>query len=354
MTSETHTPHSRHEFPAWSWHVGVAAAAVAWWLVYRQLLPASARMTALFPVQPDSHAGSAIAFFLYDVPKVMMLLALIVFAMGVVRSFFSPEKTRAFLSGKREGAGNVMAAGLGVLTPFCSCSAVPLFIGFVSAGIPLGVTFSFLISAPMVNEVALVLLFGLVGWKVAVTYLVFGLAIAIVAGFVIGNLRLEGWLQDWVRDIHSGADAPVVIDGEQLSMVDRYRLGIEAVREIFAKVWIWIILGIGVGALIHGYVPEDLMARIMGANAWWSVPAAVVIGIPMYTNAAGVIPIVEALLGKGAAVGTVLAFMMSVIALSLPEMIILRQVLTLRLIAVFIGVVGSGILAVGFLFNAIF
>ncbi|MCB1832494.1 MAG: permease, partial [Geminicoccaceae bacterium] len=236
----------------------------------------------------------------------------------------------------------------------CSCSAVPLFIGFVSAGVPLGVTFSFLIAAPMVNEVALVLLFGLVGWQVAVTYLAFGLGIAIVAGFIIGKLRLEGWLQDWVRHIHSGANVPVMADDERLTMADRYGLGVEAVREIFGKVWVWIVLGIGMGALIHGYVPEDLMVRIMGADAWWSVPAAVVLGIPMYTNAAGVIPIVEALLGKGAALGTVLAFMMSVIALSLPEMIILRQVLTLRLIAVFIGVVGSGILAVGFLFNLIF
>ena len=247
-----------------------------------------------------------------------------------------------------------MAAGLGVLTPFCSCSAVPLFIGFVSAGIPLGVTFSFLIAAPMVNEVALILLVGLVGWPVALTYLGFGLAIAIVAGWVIGRLQLEDWLQDWVRDIHSGAVTPGALPDEELTLTDRYRRGLEAVREIFAKVWIWILLGIAMGALIHGYVPQDLMARIMGADAWWSVPAAVLMGVPMYTNAAGVIPIVEALLGKGAALGTVLAFMMSVIALSLPEMLILRQVLTLRLIAVFIGVVASGILAVGFLFNILF
>ncbi len=344
----------RRPLPGWAWHLGVISFVGLWWLTYQKLVPFSEWITTLFPVERHSHTGEAIAFFFYDVPKVMMLLALIVFAMGVVRSFFSPEKTRALLSGKREGVGNVMAAGLGILTPFCSCSAVPLFIGFVSAGVPLGVTFSFLIAAPMVNEVALVLLFGLVAWQVAVTYLLFGLGIAIVAGFVIGKLRLEGWLQDWVRDIHSGANAPVMAEDERLSMVGRYRLGIEAVREIFAKVWVWIILGIGMGALIHGYVPEDLMVRIMGADAWWSVPAAVVMGIPMYTNAAGVIPIVEALLGKGAALGTVLAFMMSVIALSLPEMIILRQVLTLRLIAVFIGVVGSGILAVGFLFNIIF
>ncbi|WP_460275848.1 permease [Celeribacter sp. ULVN23_4] len=338
----------------WTWHVVVFAFLAVWWVIYHQLIPFSEWVTSMFLIERHSHTGEAIAFFFYDVPKVMMLLTLIVFAMGVVRSFFSPEKTRALLSGKREGVGNVLSAGLGILTPFCSCSAVPLFIGFVSAGVPLGVTFSFLIAAPMVNEVALVLLLGLVGWQVALTYLAFGLGIAIVAGFIIGKLRLEGWLQDWVRDIHSGANAPVMAEDERLSMVDRYKLGIEAVREIFGKVWVWIILGIGMGALIHGYVPEDLMVRIMGADAWWSVPVAVVMGIPMYTNAAGVIPIVEALLGKGAALGTVLAFMMSVIALSLPEMIILRQVLTLRLIAVFVGVVGSGILAVGFLFNLIF
>ena len=353
MSTETAGP-AGHPRPEWLWHTGVAVALALWWLIYRQLIPLSEALTALLPVARHSHTGEAFAFFFYDVPKVMMLLTLIVFAMGVVRSFFSPEKTRALLSGRAEGMGNAMAACLGVLTPFCSCSAVPLFIGFVSAGIPLGVTFSFLIAAPMVNEVALVLLFGLVGWQVAVTYLAFGLAIAIVAGFIIGKLNLEGWLQDWVRDIHSGATTPTHVAGESLTMVERYRLGIEAVREIFARVWIWIILGIGVGALIHGYVPEDLMASIMGADAWWSVPAAVVLGIPMYTNAAGVIPIVEALLGKGAALGTVLAFMMSVIALSLPEMIILRQVLTLRLIGVFIAVVASGILAVGFLFNLIF
>jgi len=283
-----------------------------------------------------------------------MLLTLVVFAMGIVRSYFSPEKTRAFLSGKSEGLANGLAAGLGVLTPFCSCSAVSLFIGFVSAGIPLGVTFSFLIAAPMVNEVALILLIGLVGWSVALTYLAFGLGIATVAGWVIGRLHLEGWLQDWVREIHMGEVSPAAFAGDGMTMVERYRAGLDTVRDIVAKVWLWIVIGIALGALIHGYVPQALMAHIMGADAWWSVPAAVVIGIPMYTNAAGIIPIVEALIGKGAALGTVLAFMMSVIALSLPEMLILRQVLQLRLIAVFIGVVACGILAVGFLFNLLF
>ncbi|MCA0043584.1 permease [Celeribacter litoreus] len=350
-----HVSRPFHSLPdPWRWHIGVALFVTLWWMLYRQLSPIAEWIVAAIPVDRHSHTGEALAFFFYDVPKVMMLLTLIVFAMGVVRSYFSAEKTRSLLSGRREGIGNVFAAGLGVLTPFCSCSAVPLFIGFVSAGVPLGVTFSFLIAAPMVNEVALVLLFGLVGWQVALTYLAFGLGIAIAAGFVIGQLHLEGWLQDWVRDIHSGASAPDMPECEGRRMVDRYRLGIEAVREIFGKVWKWILLGIAMGALIHGYVPENLMASIMGAEAWWSVPAAVVLGIPMYTNAAGVIPIVEALLGKGAALGTVLAFMMSVIALSLPEMIILKQVLTYRLIAVFICVVGSGILAVGFLFNLIF
>jgi len=354
MSADITAPSRPASGPAWLWHIGLVVFVALWWLVYHQLIPASEWITALIPVDRHSHTGEAFAFFFYDVPKVMLLLTLIVFAMGVVRSYFSPERTRALLAGKREGVGNVLAASLGVMTPFCSCSAVPLFIGLVSAGVPLGVTFSFLIAAPMVNEVALVLLFGLVGWQVAVTYAAFGLIIAIIAGWVIGKLHLEGWLQDWVRDIHSGATAPDAADDAPLTMVERYRLGIDAVREIFGRIWVWIILGIGMGALIHGYVPEDLMVRIMGAEAWWSVPAAVVIGIPMYTNAAGVIPIVEALLGKGAALGTVLAFMMSVIALSLPEMIILKQVLTLRLIAVFIGVVGTGILAVGYLFNLLF
>jgi len=354
MSAET-IPVRRGEprrLPNLKWIAGMGAALAAWGAAYSQLVAVSEWLVSLLPVDRASHLGAALAFFFYDTPKVLMLLTLIVFAMGVVRSYFSPEKTRALLAGRREGLGNVMAAGLGVLTPFCSCSAVPLFIGFVSAGIPLGVTFSFLIAAPMVNEVALALLFGLVGWKVALTYLGFGLGVAIIAGWVIGRLRLEGWLQDWVKDIRTGGG--IVVPDERMSFVDRVRLGIETVRDIVGRVWIWIIVGIAAGALIHGYVPADLMVRIMGADAWWSVPAAVLIGIPMYTNAAGIVPVVEALLGKGAALGTTLAFMMSVIALSLPEMIILRKVLTLRLIAVFVGVVGTGILAVGFLFNMLF
>lgn len=333
------------------WLASVIAALLGWGFLYSQLIPFSDWAVSLLPVDRKSHLGEAAAFFIYDTPKVLLLLTLVVFVMGVVRSFFSPEKTRAMLAGRREGVGNVLASGLGILTPFCSCSAVPLFIGFVSAGVPLGVTFSFLIAAPMINEVALGLLFALVGWKVAVTYLAFGLAVAIVGEFVIGKLKLEGWLEDWVRDLRAGI---VELPQEEITAVDRIKTGVEAVRDIVGKVWMWIIAGIAVGAFIHGYVPAEMLASIMGREAWWSVPAAVVIGIPMYSNAAGILPVVEALLGKGAALGTVLAFMMSVTALSLPEMIILRKVLSVKLIAVFVGVVGTGILAVGFLFNALF
>ena len=305
-------------------------------------------MVALFPVARDSHLGGALQFFFYDTPKVLMLLTGVVFAMGMINSYFTPERTRALLAGRAEGVANVMAATLGIVTPFCSCSAVPLFIGFVQAGVPLGVTFSFLISAPMVNEVALTLLFGMFGWKVAMLYLGLGLSVAIVAGWIIGRLKMEDYLEDWVRDMPK---ASARFEDSGVTLAERIEGGFVAVREIVGKVWPYILVGIGLGALIHGYVPEEFMASFMGKEAWWSVPLAVVIGVPMYTNAAGVIPIVQALLTKGAALGTVLAFMMSVIALSLPEAIILRKVLKIRLIVTFIGVVASGILLVGYVFN---
>lgn len=324
---------------------------VMWTIVYKQLLPFSHFFSyGLLGLEQGSHLGEAIQFFVYDTPKVMMLLTLIVFVVGMIRSFFTQERTRKYLAGKRETAGNVMAALLGIVTPFCSCSAVPLFLGFVQVGIPLGVTFSFLIAAPMVNEIALVLLYGLLGWKVAAIYLATGLTIAMVAGWVIGRLKLEHLIEDWVQEMRAGE--AVVIE-EELNWADRIDRGKEAVRDIVGKVWIYVVAGIGIGAVIHGYVPEEFMASVMGRDAWWSVPVAVVVGIPMYSNAAGIVPVVEALLGKGAALGTVLAFMMSVIALSLPEVVILRKVLKPELIAVFIGVVGSGILFTGFLFNLI-
>ncbi len=326
------------------------AALVIWWLVYRNLEAAAEWFAhTLCGLPRKSPLGDAVSFFAFETPKVLLLLSLIVFVVGIVRSFFSPERTRRILSGKRESYGNVLAALLGIVTPFCSCSAVPLFIGFVTTGIPLGVTLSFLIAAPMVNEVALVLLFGLFGWKVAAIYLGTGLAIAIVCGWVIGRLRMERHVEDWVFQIKTGESGPE----EALDASARIRLGLAAVKDIVGKVWPYVLLGIAVGAGIHGYVPENFMASIMGKGAWWSVPLAVVLGVPMYSNAAGIIPIVQALLGKGAALGTVLAFMMSVIALSLPEAIILRKVLKPRLIAVFFGVVAGGIMLVGYLFNLI-
>lgn len=330
--------------------VFMGLAAAVWFSLYQLLLPMSEVLVALLPVARDGHLGGALQFFFYDTPKVLMLLTGVVFVMGMVNSYFTPERTRALLAGRSEGVANVMAASLGIVTPFCSCSAVPLFIGFVQAGVPLGVTFSFLISAPMVNEVALTLLFGLFGWKVALLYLGLGLSVAIVAGWVIGRLKMEAYLEDWVRDMPKTS---AQFEGAELSLGDRIQAGFSAVREIVGKVWPYILAGIAIGAGIHGYVPEEFMASFMGKDAWWSVPLAVLIGVPMYTNAAGVIPIVQALLAKGAALGTVLAFMMSVIALSLPEMIILRKVLKVRLIATFVAVVASGILLVGFVFNAV-
>lgn len=322
-----------------------------WYLIYSQLLPFSHLFTySLLGITEGSHLGASIQFFVYDTPKVLLLLTLVVFVIGIVRTFFTPERTRKFLAGKREFTGNILAAILGIVTPFCSCSAIPLFLGFVQAGVPLGVTFSFLIAAPMVNEIALILLYGLLGWKVAALYLVSGLGVAIISGWIIGRLKMEKQIEDWVQEMRSGE---ALVLSNELTWNDRIQLGKEAVVDIVGKVWIYVVAGIIVGAAIHGYVPENLMATLMGKESWWSVPAAVLMGVPMYSSAAGVVPVVEALLGKGAALGTVLAFMMSVIALSLPEMVILRKVLKPKLIATFIGVVAGGILFTGFLFNLV-
>jgi uncharacterized membrane protein YraQ (UPF0718 family) len=329
----------------------LALALPAWWVIYAHLQPAARFLAlSLFGLAPESRTAHAVEFFLYDTPKVLMLLTLVIFGVGVLRSFFTPERTRRILAGKREAAGNVMAALLGIVTPFCSCSAVPLFIGFVTAGVPLGVTFSFLISAPMVNEIAVVLLYGLLGWKMAALYMGAGLTVAMLAGWVIGRLKLERYVEDWVMEIRTDPNA---LSSDAQTWPDRIEAGWTAVKDILGRVWIYVIAGIAVGAGIHGYVPEGFMASIMGKGAWWSVPVAVLIGIPMYSNAAGVVPVIEALLGKGAALGTALAFMMSIIALSLPEMVILRKVLKIQLILIFAGVVGVGILVVGYLFNAI-
>lgn len=334
---------------------GVAKFAVlgaVWYGVYRSLQPVADWLTySLLGFSKGGHIGSAVNFFVFEVPKVLMLLALVVFGVGIIRSYFTAERTRQILAGKRESVGNILAAMLGIVTPFCSCSAVPLFMGFVQAGVPLGVTLSFLIAAPMINEVAVVLLFGMFGWKVAAVYVTTGLFIAISAGWIIGRLKLERFVEDWVYAMQMGQNT---LELQKMTWAERVDAGKTAMREIVGKVWLYVVAGIAVGAGIHGYVPEGLMASFMGEGAWWSVPLAVILGIPMYSNAAGIVPVVSALIGKGAALGTVLAFMMSVIALSLPEMIILRKVLKIQLIAVFVGVVAIGILIVGYLFNFIF
>jgi uncharacterized membrane protein YraQ (UPF0718 family) len=305
----------------------------------------------VFRLDKTAHLTEAIRFFLYDTPKVLILLTVIVFVVGIIRSYFSPEKTRKALEGKPLFVGNIMASTLGIVTPFCSCSAIPLFIGFVESGIPLGVTFSFLVSAPMINEVALVLLFGLFGWKTALLYASTGLLIAIVSGWVIGRLKVERFVEEWVYEIKAG---DLQMEEREVTFNDRIQAGYTAVIDIVSKVWIYIVAGIAVGAAVHGYVPENFMASIMGKEAWWSVPLAVLIGVPLYSNAAGIIPILQALLEKGASLGTALAFMMSVIGLSLPEMIILKKVIKLPLIIIFISVVAAGIMIVGFLFNWIY
>ena len=333
------------------WLVGLPIAALVWFFLFTHMADFADGVVALLQLSRATSLGEAVHFFFFDTPHVLLLLVGVVFVMGLVQTFFTPERTRALLHGKRLGVGNVLAASLGIVTPFCSCSAVPLFIGFLSAGVPLGVTFSFLISAPMVNEVALVLLFGMFGWKVAALYLTMGLLVAIVSGLVIGRLGMECHLEDWVQKILvAETSGPAIV---AMSWVERFEFAWGHIGQIFGRVWPYVVLGIALGAAIHGYVPEDFMVSIMGKEAWWSVPLAVLLGVPMYTNAAGIIPVVQALIGKGAALGTVLAFMMAVIGLSAPEIVILRKVLKPALIATFVGVVSVGILLVGYVFNAV-
>jgi uncharacterized membrane protein YraQ (UPF0718 family) len=323
-----------------------------WFLIYHFLQPMTDWLIdTVLGMTKGAHLTEALRFFVFEFPKVMLLLTLIIFFVGIIRTYFTPERTRKALEGKKTFTGNVMAATLGIVTPFCSCSAIPLFLGFVESGVPLGVTFSFLIAAPMINEVAVILLYGMFGWQVAAIYVVTGLAIAILSGWIIGLLKLEKWVEPWVYQTHLGENG---LEEEKLTFIKRINLGYDAIKEIVGKVWIYVALGILVGAGAHGYVPEEFMASLMGKSAWYSIPLSILIGIPLYSNAAGIVPIVSVLIEKGASLGTALAFMMSVIGLSLPEMVILRKVLKLPLIFTFIGIVGVGIMIVGYLFNYIF
>ncbi len=303
----------------------------------------------VFHIAKTTPLGSTVDFFIYDSIKIILLLAVIIFVVSYIRSFFPAEKTKKFLSkAKFPVVNNFLAALIGILTPFCSCSAVPLFIGFVEAGVPLGVTLSFLISAPMVNEVALVLLWGLFGWKIAVIYIVSGVTIATIAGWVMGKLKLEKWVEEFVYKVKS-----VQADEKKLTIKDRVDYAKRYAIDIVKSVWIYVIIGVGLGALMHGYAPNDLLVKYAGPNNFFAVPLAVLIGIPLYSNAAGTIPIVSVLIAKGMAMGTALAFMMAVTALSLPEFIILKKVLKPKLIATYASVVGVGIIFTGYLFNLI-
>ncbi len=328
----------------------VALAAVAWTIAYVLIQPLANWIAyQAVGLAEDSHLGQALAFFLYDIPKILLLLSGMIFLISIIRTFFSPERTRALLGGKREGVGNVLAASLGIVTPFCSCSAVPLFIGFVESGIPLGVTFSFLVAAPTINEVAIVMLFGLFGWRVTALYIASGLVIAIFAGFILGRLHMERYVEDFVWKIQGPGDALA----EKLTWSDRIERSWQSVKDIVGKVWLYVVIAIAVGAVIHGYVPESALVGIMGRQAWWSVPVAVLIGVPLYSNAAGMIPIVAALIEKGASLGTALAFMMSVVGLSLPEAIILRRVLKLPLLITYFIIIALAIILIGYLFNLV-
>lgn len=320
-----------------------------WILLYWNLNPISDFViNDIIRLPQGKHLTETLRFFIYEVPKVMLLLVLIIFLVGILRSYFTTEKTRSVLEGKSLFTGNVLASLLGIVTPFCSCSAIPLFLGFVEAGIPIGVTFSFLIAAPMINEVALVLLAGLFGWKVALIYVSTGLLIAIISGWLIGKFKMEKYVADWVYSVKSNQE---VAEEEKMPFNQRIQKGYDSVKEIVGKIWIYILIGIAVGAGAHGYVPEDFLGSLLGKENWYGVPLAILMGIPMYSNAAGIIPIVSVLIEKGVSLGTALAFMMSVIALSLPEIIILKKVLKWQLIAAFVGIVALGIVLVGFIFN---
>ena len=332
--------------------VGVGAAALGWLALYEVNQPVWDWVVYdMASLSPSSRLGSGVHFFFYDSIKIALLLIGIIFLVTVLRSFMSVERTRALLGGKREGVGNVMAAGLGVITPFCSCSAVPAFIGFVAAGVPLGVTLSFLIASPLVNEVAIGLLFGMFGIGPTLLYVGAGLLIAIVAGFVLGRLKLERWVEPFVFEIRLGGQ--VIDPSVGLTWDDRIQMGIEEVGLILRKIWPYLLVGIALGAAIHGWAPEDFFTQYAGAGNPFAVLIAVLIGIPLYSNAAGIMPLVQALHDKGLPMGTLLAFMMAVVALSLPELILLRRVLKPPLILTFVAITGAGIVAVGYLFNAV-
>ena len=328
----------------------LAVSAIAWFVAYNIIQPLANWIAySLLSLPQGSHLGESLAFFFYDVPKILLLLSGMIFLISLLQTFIDTQKVRMMVEKRGEGIGNIMAALFGAITPFCSCSSVPLFIGFVQAGIPMGITFSFLITSPLMNEVAFVLLIGLFGWKIALLYLLSGITIGTISGLLLGRMKLERYVEGFVYDIKPQSNGQII--EEKLSLKERVTRAVESTREIVGKVWMFVIVGIGIGAFIHGFVPQDALTGIMGKDAWWSVPVSVLLGIPLYSNAAGIIPIVSALLSKGASLGTALAFMMSVVGLSLPEAIILKRVLKTPLLVIFFAVIGISIILTGYMFN---
>lgn len=326
-------PKEPHTMDAMSYPIQL----IADWLTY-----------SIFRITPDTRVASAVDFFVFDSMKIIVLLFVIVFAVSIIRSFLPPERIRNVLSNKKKLVGHILASLLGIVTPFCSCSAVPLFLGFVQSGVPLGVTFSFLVASPMINEVALVLLLGMFGWKIALVYVASGLAIAIGSGIVIGKMNVESLLETVAAGgVGRQLDVPRPDWKQRIVYAGNYTV------DILKKVWPYVVLGVGLGAWIHGYVPADFLVRYAGAGEWYAVPLAVLIGIPLYSNAAGAIPLIGALTGKGVAMGTALSFMMAVTALSFPEFMILRKVMKTKLILLFAGIVATGIICTGYLFNVL-
>jgi len=328
----------------------LAISAIAWFAAYNIIQPLADWIAyGLLSLPQDSHLGQTLAFFFYDVPKILLLLSGMIFLISLLQTFIGTQKVRVMVEKRGEGIGNIMASLFGAITPFCSCSSVPLFIGFVQAGIPTGITFSFLITSPLMNEVAFVLLIGLFGWKIALLYLLSGITIGTISGLILGRMKLERYVESFVYEIKPQSSGQII--EEKLTWKERVNRAVESTREIVGKVWLFVIVGIGIGAFIHGFVPQDALTGIMGKGAWWSVPVSVLLGIPLYSNAAGIIPIVSALLSKGASLGTALAFMMSVVGLSLPEAIILKRVLKTPLLVIFFVVIGVSIILTGYMFN---
>ena len=335
--------------------IGIAAL-VLWSAVYSVIVPLSQWLTYdLFSIDKGTPLGDSVEFFFYDTAKILLLLVLMVYVIGWLRAAMHVERVRDYLAGKGRGIGYFLGAGFGAITPFCSCSSIPLFLGFTTARIPLGITMSFLITSPLINEIAVVLLWGLLGWKFTIIYVVVGMFAGIVGGIIMDALRAERWLQPFLLDAMKNASTreAAVEAGEapKMGLMERHAFAYSETSSIFKKVWLWVIIGVGLGALLHGYVPQEWFTENLGAGQWWSVPVAVAIGIPLYTNVTGIIPIMESLLLKGLPLGTTLAFCMSTVAASLPEVLMLKQVMRWKLLALFLGMLLVIFTVVGWLFN---